>query len=393
MKYKPDQIQTHEIKDATLEVGKFSKKVVHVAAGAPAASNDTGEGYEQGSIWVDSTNGDMYVCTDHSAEDASWANMEGDDINPPFTLQGSTYGFYVGGDGPVRSDKVTRLTFAAPNDASDQAEMIGHRTNLFKGSCRNETHSFITGGYTYPGYGSNPGGRYDQIERMSLTAPYAGADVGEMTLARDLGSSLTDGTKALLVGGTGGSPAVRQDVIEQFTLGGSPITASDTSSELSGASRAHAGVSDSASAKGYIAGGTSPPGSTFDTIEGVPIGIAPGGSTSDYGELSSAWQGGGGSQSSTHGYIMGGYSPSATDNIEKYPFGTSGSVTDVGEMSQAMGNPAGCQGPSNIFILGGISNPGVTQNRIDKFSYPSDANASDVGNLVDALHYGYGTEV
>ena len=30
---------------------------------------------------------------------------------------------------------------------------------------------------------------------------------------------------------------------------------------------------------------------------------------------------------------------------------------------------------------------------IVKFTYPADANASDVGNLVDALHYGYGTEV
>ena len=97
MKYKPDQIQTHEIKDATLEVGKFSKKVVHVAAGAPAKTNDTGEGYEQGSIWVDSSNGDMYICTDHSAENSVWQNMEGDDVNVTQYTGGSATGYIYGG--------------------------------------------------------------------------------------------------------------------------------------------------------------------------------------------------------------------------------------------------------------------------------------------------------
>ena len=123
MRYIPDQIQTHEIKNATLEKGKFGKKVIHHAAGAPAKTNDTGEGYAQGSIWVDTTNGDMYVCTDHTAENAGWVNMEGDDVNVSTAWQGLTYGYELGGDNPgPQVDKITRFAFASPYPSSDVGE-------------------------------------------------------------------------------------------------------------------------------------------------------------------------------------------------------------------------------------------------------------------------------
>ena len=96
MKYTPEKIQAHEIKDETLESGDMSKKVIHVNAGAPTKTNDTGEGYNQGTIWVDSTNGDMYICTAHTAEDATWQNMDGDDINN-VSYQGTNTSFGIGG--------------------------------------------------------------------------------------------------------------------------------------------------------------------------------------------------------------------------------------------------------------------------------------------------------
>ena len=250
----------------------------------------------------------------------------------------------------------------------------------------------MCGGFTSPGYGSNPGGRYDVIGRVSLTSPYAETDVGEMTETKDTGSSLTDGTKGLLCGGQTG-PNTHTDMIEQFTLGGSPITATDTSSELSGAINASASVSDAPAAKGYIMGGQlSPPAPTQSTIEGIPIGISPGGSTSDYGELSASFRESAGAGSPTHGYNWMGQNPSYVNAIEKFPFATSGSTTDVGELSQAMANTAGCQGPAFLLSMG-AQGPLGSLDRIDKVTYPSDAGGTDVGNLVDALMHGYGTEV
>ena len=152
----PRKVKDAEIASDSIDHTAIADSFIKTDSGDPAASNDTGEGYIVGSLWFNTTSGEQFVATSVSAEDAVWYGQLGEVINPPFTLEGSTYGFYVGGDGPVRSDKITRLTFAAPSDASDVAEMIGHRTNLTKGSCRNTTHSFITGGYTYSGYGSNP---------------------------------------------------------------------------------------------------------------------------------------------------------------------------------------------------------------------------------------------
>ena len=84
----PDKVKTSDIPDSELNtIGKFSKKVIHHFAGAPTAADDTGLGYAVGSIWVDSTNGDVYTCTVATAEDATWINMEGDSINL-FQMQG-----------------------------------------------------------------------------------------------------------------------------------------------------------------------------------------------------------------------------------------------------------------------------------------------------------------
>ena len=55
MKYIPEKIQAHELKDETLESGDMSKKVIHVNAGAPAKTDDTGLGYAAGTTWVNTT--------------------------------------------------------------------------------------------------------------------------------------------------------------------------------------------------------------------------------------------------------------------------------------------------------------------------------------------------
>jgi len=142
MKYIPDKLQTHEIKDATLESSDISKKVIHVAAGAPAKTDDTGLGYAQGSIWSDSTNGEMYICSDHSAEDAVWLNMEGDDVNPPFVIQGSSYGYHYQFEDGVNPppDVMNRFSLTSSGNATDigELEMVGTYTS--RGSTRNTTH-------------------------------------------------------------------------------------------------------------------------------------------------------------------------------------------------------------------------------------------------------------
>ena len=171
----PDKIKTSDIPDSELNtIGKFSKKVIHHNAGPPTAADDTGLGYAVGSIWVDSSNGDTYTCTDSTAEDATWINMEGDDINPPFVAQGTTYGWMAGGAScPSGSpsigglDSISRINFTAPAGSVAVGELSSSRTTPSRGSIRSSTLALNVGGYR-----THPGSNLDKMDSFTFTSPY-----------------------------------------------------------------------------------------------------------------------------------------------------------------------------------------------------------------------------
>ncbi len=50
-------------------------RIDNVTATAPTAGDDTGDGYEVGSTWIDTAGGDIYVCVDASAAAAVWVDI------------------------------------------------------------------------------------------------------------------------------------------------------------------------------------------------------------------------------------------------------------------------------------------------------------------------------
>ena len=97
-------------------------------------------------------------------------------------------------------------------------------------------------------------------------------------------------------------------------------------------------------------------------------------------------QGGGGGgysfQGSNFGYTSGG-NP-AGDTIDKFSFTSDGNATDVGNLTLAKSQIAGQSSSENGYVSGG--QPG-TINVIEKFPFATDANATDVGDLT-AARYG-----
>ena len=84
-------------------------------------------------------------------------------------------------------------------------------------------------------------------------------------------------------------------------------------------------------------------------------------------------------QGSNFGYAMGGYPTRNT--IEKYSYSSDGNTTDVGDMTQSKLYLAGSSSSAHGYAAGGQTGPTSSQNVIEKFTFPSDANASDVGDL------------
>ena len=84
-----------------------------------------------------------------------------------------------------------------------------------------------------------------------------------------------------------------------------------------------------------------------------------------------------------YGYASGGYTGANSDVIDKFSFSSDGNATDVGDLTVARYGAAGQSSSTYGYTSGGYANSNV----IDKFSFSSDGNATDVGNLTVARHY------
>lgn len=140
---------------------------------------------------------------------------------------------------------------------------------------------------------------------------------------------------------------------------------------------------------GYVAGGYFGPVGAQNTISKFSFpnaspSVAYGGTL-----VRSVWSGVGVS-SKTHGYVAGGVSPSSYTQIDKYSFTSEGNATDVGDLLEMIRSEPAGQG-SSLYGYGyksrGYSdapspvNPDAAQsNSIQKWTFASDNNATDVGD-------------
>ena len=112
---------------------------------------------------------------------------------------------------------------------------------------------------------------------------------------------------------------------------------------------------------------------------------------SDIGDLSAERHHTASQSSSTHGYVSGGYNYPAPsgylfDTIDKLSFSTDGNSTDIGNLTVARTGGSGSSSKTNGYTIGGGTQPGAPSNvygtrTIDKFPFASDGDASAVGDL------------
>ena len=107
----------------------------------------------------------------------------------------------------------------------------------------------------------------------------------------------------------------------------------------------------------------------------------------DIGNLPQASFGaGGGQSSSTHGYTAGG----RFTYIQKFSFTTDGdATTNSGGLAVSTSAVAGQSDAINAFgyVTGGTILPSTVRNDIQKFSFASEAAATDIGNLTEGRFY------
>ena len=95
-----------------------------------------------------------------------------------------------------------------------------------------------------------------------------------------------------------------------------------------------------------------------------------------------------GGRSSTHGYFSGGGNPGTNNTIRSFPFAAedalSDTTADLTQIRRAGGLEATGDG-IDVYTLGGF-NPGIgAVDTVDKFPTANNSNATDVGNLTNAV--------
>ena len=220
-----------------------------------------------------------------------------------------------------------------------------------------------------------------RVDKFPFASSTSGSFVSGLTLSQ--GRHMTAGTMSPTHGyrhagaNPDGTPAPQQD-IEKF-----PFAAEDAFSDVGNLTEAKAyidGGGTSSPTHGYRHGGW-PATNVIDKYS-----FSTDGNATDVGDLLRAAYAIGGSHSETHGYSVGGYDVTGTQRIQKYAFASDGNSTPVGATTAGphlsyLGNNA--QSLTHGYHVGGYV-PAGRQNVIGKFSFSSDGDATDVGDLTSS---------
>tara|TARA_B100000424_G_scaffold271351_1_gene273718 strand:- start:2470 stop:3651 length:1182 start_codon:yes stop_codon:yes gene_type:complete len=189
---------------------------------------------------------------------------------------------------------------------------------------------------------------------------------------------------------TGSPLTASQNINKKFPFS-VPIQTSEDVGDLT-AGRHELAASQSTSA-GYTAGGVSnpftPPVTTstyVNIIDKFPF--SAGGNSTDVGDLTLArFCNNAGTTSRTHGYTAGGgtgggSTMTLTNVIDKYPFSSDANATDVGDLSQAVTGGCGQSSETHGYHSAGTTGTQFTYVMdVEKYPFASDANSANIGHL------------
>ena len=251
-------------------------------------------------------------------------------------------------------------------------------------------------GYTSGGFAPpfSTYGYVNTIDKFPFATDGNTSDVGDLFQNRGYVAGHSSSANGYTSGGFAPPIPGRSVVIDKF-----PFSSNANASDVADLTQArNILVGQSSDVNGYASGGAVtadpllPP--AINTIDKFPF--AADANATDVGDLTLAKYAASGQSSDVNGYVSGGNTGSLIiSNIDKFSFASDANAADIGNITQARYSAAGQSSGQNGYTSGGaylVSNPPITYlNTIDKFPFSTDADASDVGDLITNIHYGAGT--
>lgn len=344
-------------------------------ASDPAIDTNTidGTAVVVGQLWTNTTTGEMFICTDATTDANVWVNVGGG-VGDVYTYQGKVAGIVSLDTGAIysvsfTSDGTTSSvgTFAKGTDAG------GHATTQSK------THGYSAGGATA---GSPPyNGEIDKFQfAASITSSTIASTLSQIILTPEGASSLTDG---YAVGGVTAFAAfaINTKLCQKFSYASEGP--SDNTQELQRAMR-NGGCWSTVTDGYYVSGSidTTNGGSVAtntDNIEKFSF-SSNANATLLVDTLTAANHVFATLQSDSDGYTAAGHNGGSQQLVQKYSFASGGNATNIGNLSQSRYNPGGCSSITHGYVISGAGvSPAST--RLDKFAFASGNSISNLGDV------------
>jgi len=337
----------------------------------PALDTNPAEGV--GAVWLNTSSGSMYVCTDATTDNNIWTNVgEGTgDVALTYTHQGETYAWRIGG-GPGAT-QIDRYPFATQTNATDVGDCITYGGISCQGGACSKTHGFKVGG---DGAGATP------IDKFAFTTGSVSVtDHGDLVIGAYGGATAGNGDYIWKAGGyhPPSHPNGLIDDIEKFA------TATDSNASKTGdlnTGVAYLAGGQSSETNGYMAGGhTGNYGPSSSPIR--KWSFASDGNSTSPASLYQNQSYPSTNSSTTHGYAHGGYP--GINVIQKFTFAADNNATDVGDLLVAGDYCIGSSSTTHGYCAGNRNSP---QNTINRYSFSVDGNSTDWADLDNSSNGG-----
>jgi hypothetical protein len=335
------------------------------------STNPSGVGIK----YKNTTDGEMFICTDATAGENVWTNVGAGTGNiAPYYYGGSSYSYVAGGN-PSYLDSIDKFSFAS--DGNGVA--LGSKLAGGFGSGADQGAQSSTAGY-YAGGTKGPSGEpySNDIEKFIFATEATATNIGDLTVGRSMPSGTNSDTRGYAAGGTTAGPVMNTIDSWLFASDGNATDWGDLT-----VTRRACGSATYGTSYGFTIGGEGPVTAQIDRYA-----FSSTSNSTDFGDLTSTRNYCHGASSDTHGYSASGGSGTSTTNIiERFPFASGGLAVDVGDLVQTLsGNGASSSSTTHGYCMK------VTT--VEKYSFAAaTTNATDVGDLSATRNGCKGTHV
>ena len=335
---------------------------------------DTNPSGSTGTLWLNTTSGEMFCCTDATTDANVWTNVGAGSGNFPAdnVTRGSISGYTAGGEnttGAAHSNVIDKFSYVSDANATDVGNLVEPGPS---GSLNSGTYGYACK------YASGNG----TVGTMSKWAFASDADAVAGGSAHQ-GTNHTNGcsghmspTNGYWVGGYPSNKAMSKFSFANEDTKSTPGNLSD----LHGAGNAGSSHFD----YGGFAFGNYPNHFNIDKFS-----FASDGDATTHAQLTAQMRDMTGSNGETHAYYCMGYTSGYLTDIAKFPYASQTNAVNVADMGFSTQLCSGTASTTHGYTAGGTR--GGKHNVITKYSQVSDGNGVDVGDLTEARSHFSGT--